>query len=219
MSKITKKSSNKITKEPVDLVFTTILIDESSSMQGLERKVIQAVDEIKKKIGGRPEVQISVHKFAKHRNKVIPFGTEGLVNSLDSMAYRPNGGTRLFGSLLEAIKESREEAALVKSQLGMATHHLFAIITDGEDTDSNHLEVSECRDEIQRLDVSATWILLDFSHDGQAGEPVGLKGIPALAGNFSEVMKSLIGDLEQVADNVMKRLPPDHGLKLLPGGK
>ena len=215
MSKVTKVQTKMVEKEPADLVFVSCLVDESSSMAGLQSKVKEAVATVLQKIGGRPEVQVSIHKFATKRDRLIAFGTASAGLTTMSINYNPNGGTRLYGSLLDAIKESRLEAKIAEDLAGLKVHHLFAIVTDGEDNQSTDDEVDCCRAEIQKIDVHATFILLDFSEAGNSGERVGLKSIAANISDFSKTMQALIVDLEKVADNVMRQLAPDQGLLLL----
>lgn len=238
MSKLAKKDADGLANKPADIAQVTVLIDRSGSMGPLKDEARQAIAHVIEEFKTKEGMTLAVRTFNDDMLTIAEFGQP--VPSL--VPYYPDGNTNLYGSLAEAIRKSKEDAALTPD---LKTHHVMVIITDGEDTcddagrdlhssafdtfDDYYRAMEEARAkggpklkqaqvELDSIGVEATFLLLDFSPNGEAGAKLKLKGVkidhnPAA---FRDAMKKVAKAIGQIADNVVRQLPPTTGLCLPP---
>jgi len=210
MTTLSKKDPTGISSKPADLAQVTVLIDKSESMSPLAHEARQAIahvlDEFKQKEG----MTIAVRTFNEQMETLAEFGEP--VPQL--IHYAPRGMTALYAATAESILKSKADAELTPD---LKTHHVLVIITDGDNTARGDA-LDEAQRQIDSIGVSATFLLLDFSDLGQAGRELGLNGIKIehnpLA--FRNAMKKVAQAIGQIADNVIRQLPPTTGLCLPP---
>lgn len=211
MSNLTKTPKEKDT--PADMAQVTLLIDKSASMDVVEREARLAIDRTMKEFADRKGMVFSIRFFDSHVNTLADFGTD-LKNT--SVYYRADGGeTYLYQSIMECIDLSEADARLTPE---IKIHHVLVIITDGHDSKHMPDEITACKRKIKDFDVKATFIMLDFSGGKAVGDAIGLQGIPFSANpkEFKEAMDKVLKAIGQVADNIIKQLPPTTGLCLPP---
>lgn len=207
-----QKSGQKLTKSPADVAQVTILVDRSGSMDPLTPDVRMAIDRTMREFLKRDGMVLAIRQFNSKLETIADFGQ---ADHNTAVHYTPCGDTALFSAILDSIEMSRKDAALTPE---LKTHHVLVIITDGEDTMSTSEQMAACTAAIKEIDVEATFIVLDFSWNGNAGMPVGLQGIrfsndPA---TFRKAIDKVCKAIGQIADNVVKQLPPDQNLCLPP---
>lgn len=214
MSKITK-SKNRAPKAPADIAQVTLLIDKSGSMRPVANEARAAIQQSIDEFAQREGMVLAIRLFDGELQTIAEFGTP---QKNTSVLYQADGSeTALYASIADVIELSEADAKLTPE---IKIHHLVVVITDGQNsTDRDPLaDLQRCQEAIKRADAHATFILLDFSGNIDAGAEIGLKGIPFShnPNEFKKAMKKVLEAIGQVADNIVKQLPPDSGLCLPP---
>lgn len=208
-----QKSSTNDPKKPADIAQVTLLIDSSNSMYPMAGAAQIAIQETIKEFATKQGMVFAIKKFDSHLSTIADFGSD-LANT--SVFYNPQGAeTNLYASIRESIEASMKDADLTPD---IKVHHVLVIVTDGEDSRMDPAEIDACKKTIEASDAKTTYIMLDFSGMPAHTNHVGLKGIPFSHGakEFRAAMAKVLKAIGQVADNVVKQLPPNNGLCLPP---
>lgn len=210
MSKLAKKDPSGLANKPADIAQVTILIDKSESMQPLRDETRQAIAHVLEEFKSKEGMTIAVRTFNDNMSTIAEFGAP--VPSI--IPYNPSGFTALYDSVAKSIRLSKEDAALTPE---LKIHHVMIIITDGENTAKSD-RLAEAQAELDAIGVQATFLLLDFSDNGNAGAHLGLKGVKIDHNPraFRDAMKKVAQAIGQIADNVVRQLPVATGLCLPP---
>ena len=241
MSKLAKKDENGLSNKPADIAQVTILVDESGSMDSLAQEarlaIATVIQEFKDKHEGMP---IAVRSFADKMRTIAEFGTD--VPTV--IPYRPDGNTALYRSVSEAIAKSKSEAKITPELKthhviviitdGHDTedkHAIAATVSHADYPDYNDWyaayekackvggpQLKAAQQSLDSIGVDATFLLLDFSPGGDAGKRLNLKGVKIDHNPkaFRDAMKKVAEAIGQIAENVVKQLPPTTGLCLPP---
>lgn len=209
--KITTTKGSAPAPKPYDVAQCTILVDSSDSMHPFAHDVQRALGRIVADAAKADGTVVAIRQFARTMTTLSDFGasTTGLV------PYYPEGRTRLFGSIGDAVEMSRRDAELTPE---LRTHHVVIVITDGYDNLSTEGEIEACRRSIAAVDVDATFVVLDFSGTGRVTDAVGLRAVPLQLNHasFKAAMDKVSAALGTIGSNIVNELPPATGLLLPP---
>lgn len=199
---------------PADIAQVSLLIDRSGSMSGLEHYVRDSIETVIGEFQKRDGAVLAVRLFNDDLQTVSEFGSLAPAH----IDYTTDGGTALYRSVAEAIQKSRDDATLTPE---LRTHHVIVVITDGHDQTYGDrvAELAEAQRQIDAIDVESTFLMVDFSDNGRAGLKLGLRGVHVQDRTpeaFKDAMNRVRSALGQIADNVVKRLPPARNLCLPP---
>lgn len=214
MSKVAKTE----VKRPADIAQVTLLIDSSGSMAALHSEASVAIKRTMEEFATRKGMVFAIRQFDSNVETIADFGAD-LANT--SVFYNPVGQeTALYRAIKSTIELSVEDAKLTPD---IKVHHVVVAITDGRnETRGGDLEgmkdAHECAAVIKKYDAKTTYILLDFSRLGNAGQAIGLKGIHFKNDpqEFKKAIDKVLEAIGQLADNVVKQLSPTAGLCLPP---
>lgn len=210
---IQKSTNNTDVKKPADIAQVTLLIDSSQSMCPVAQAAQVAIQETIKEFATKDGMVFAIKKFDEDISTIADFGTD---MSNTSVFYNPMGGvTNLYASIRKTIEASMVDADLTPD---IKVHHVVVIVTDGADSFQDPAEIAACKKAIEDSDAKTTYIMLDFSGMPAHKNHVGLKGIPFSRNSkdFRAAMAKVLKAIGQVADNVVKQLPPNSGLCLPP---
>jgi hypothetical protein len=191
-----------------DMVQVTILLDRSSSMRGtVWMAAIKALADLKVEL----DVSLlSIQYFNGSWDVAKEFDGDEVQGFM-----QPSGETNLYGALIKSIGHSRKAASCTPE---FAAHHVFVIITDGQSNTHTDEEKAQAMEEVKKMDVEATFFLLDSSPGQIAGNTLGWLSTP-----FARTPQAIIDAIgkvrttvNQLADNVSKKLSPTSGLMLPP---
>lgn len=199
---------------PADVAQITLLVDRSGSMLGLQHYVRDSIETVIGEFQKKDGAILAVRVFDDVLETVCEFGSP----VPPSIECHPRGCTDLYGSVAASILKSREDAALTPE---IKTHHVIVVVTDGMDEagGDRRAALKEAQAQIDAVDVDATFLMVDFSWSGDAGLKLGLRGVHVrdkTPESFKEAMQKVRSALGQIADNVVKRLPPASNLCLPP---
>lgn len=214
MNAVQTSNRNLSKAAPADIAQVTLLVDRSGSMSGLENYVRDSIETVIGEFQAREGAVLAVRVFDDVLETVSEFGSP----VPPSIECGPRGGTDLYGSVAKAIQQSRDDAALTPE---LRTHHVIVVVTDGHDQTfgDRRAALAEAQAQIDAVDVDSTFLMVDFSYDGRAGLKLGLRGIHVQDHTpeaFRDAMNAVRKALGQIADNVVKRLPPASNLCLPP---
>ncbi len=131
-------------------VFNLIILDESGSMSGLEKRTISGCNEVIQvarngALDNRGELRslVSVYAFSSgcHRSRYILKNEDATtVREIVAGDYRPNGGTPLLDAVGSTLSELKTVSATHEDATGIIT-----IITDGMENSSTHYRLDDVR--------------------------------------------------------------------------
>jgi hypothetical protein len=200
-------------KAPAELVQVTLLFDETGSMRRVEGAAQRSIDMVLADCRSKTGTVLAVRCFNDSLRTVCEFGEDADIQ----VNYFPNSThTPLYGSIAESIEMSIRDADLTPE---IKTHHMFVIVTDGKSEGEDDATLARARALMNRIDVNSTFILLDYSKLGNAGAKLGIESIrmTQTEANILEGCRRVIETVNQVSENVVRQLPPDTDLPLLPG--
>ncbi len=198
--------STETAKAP-DLVQTTVLVDRSGSMAGVWEAAKKALAELEKSVDCS---LFSIQYFNDTWDLAKDFD-----GNLDQASFNISGGTNLYGALLKSIEHSRAASALTPEY---KPHHVFVIITDGQSNEHSPEEYEQAMAEIKKMDIDATFFMLDSSPRQLAGAKLGwvstaFKNTPA---SIREAIEKVKLTVDKISDNVAKKISPTSNLCLPP---
>lgn len=192
---------------PPDMVQVTLLVDNSGSMIGVWEGAKKALVQLQKEVDC---ALIAIQSFNDKWECRKDFDSPATVD-----LGNPEGNTNLYGAILRAITHSREAAALTPE---FRPHHVFVVITDGESNAHTQEEYRNCQEAMQAIDVEATFFLLDSSSGQQASKQLGWTSTPFqnTPKSIADAIKKVQLTVNQIGDNVAKKLKPTANLLLPP---
>lgn len=205
MNKIVKSTTQAVVP---DMVQMTILLDRSGSMAGtVWMAALRALADLKAEVDCS---LLSIQYFNEDHAVAKTF------DGPDMASFgNPDGQTNLYGAILKSIDYSRAAAALTPEFMA---HHVFVIITDGASNAHSDEEFNRCQEEVKKMDVDATFFLLDSSAGQVAGQALGWLSTPF--GRTPQAILDAIGKVRttvnQLNNNVANKLPPTANLLLPP---
>ena len=208
MGKLTKTQNQPSQVTPPDIVQMTILLDRSGSMDTVWSTAVGGLIKLRQDL---PCELLSVQTFNDYWEMIKDFDQP----DEDTSSLRPVGNTNLYGAILAAIEHSRQAASFTPE---FKAHHAFVIITDGESNAHSPDEFERCKKEIKKMDIDATFFLLDSSPYQTAGEELGWAStqFANTPKSITDAIKKVQQTLSQISDNVANKLPPTTNLALPP---
>jgi len=163
-----------------------ILLDESGSMESMGPEPVQAMNAFIADHKGS-DSHLSLYTFASSVRKIIE---RKLISTIPEYKdYRPNGMTKLFDCIKEAIESHKD----VKNVI-------LVIITDGDDTASQNCRAAQAKTLIKEQETNRGWQVVFIGANADAftaADSLGIAGASTTpfaqkrAGDLSVVMRNL----------------------------
>lgn len=151
-----------------------VLVDESGSMAGCSKETVQGHGDFLRTLQETPaDVRVSLTLFdSAHR---VAYEGEYLANAQgldgDKARYNPasGGGTALFDAFGDAVDRHAKRAA-------EAGRVIMAIITDGEDNESQRLRKEDVRRIVKEKEATGKWQFIWLGPTGsRTAAEIGIK--------------------------------------------
>lgn len=136
------------------MVYVKLVLDRSGSMGGMQTPVIKAVEKFVDALSREAiDQQVALMLFDHHlelRRDFTPLGSFKPVTEED---YRPDGDTRLYDAVAEAI-------AHMEPKVDPENRGAVAIVTDGQDTSSKNYDSRALRAIMDAKRETGRWMFV-----------------------------------------------------------
>jgi uncharacterized protein with von Willebrand factor type A (vWA) domain len=157
------------------LHFVSVVLDESGSMEWQASATRKGVNTFFAQLREVPaNLRVSLLKFNEFPTRVFTNAFLGAVRDVTEEDYAPGGGTRLYDSILDAVRD-------LEPKVDPEAKATVVIVTDGADT-SSVTSLEGVREVIARKQETGRWTFLFFGPDEEIGKGMGIDKTFALDG-------------------------------------
>lgn len=180
-----------------------LVLDESSSIDGLQDQTIQNLNDFfdsQRKVAG--EAFVTVVKFCSSVSLAVDASPIGRLEKFSHYNYSPNGSTALLDAVGMSIVNTNTRFAEMDNTR-RPSKVIFVILTDGEENCSRRFTRSEIKTMIQDQETNFGWDFLYLGANQNAfsvGETMGIK--PGKALSWSQTQTGMSGMFEAVSRSV-----------------
>ena len=157
MAKILKKKTTKKSKKVVNAqTYIALVIDRSGSMGGLEKSVVDGINEqikvIRKNANKGGDTFLSYIQFDDIIETVYDKVPAKKLEELTRAQYTPRGSTSLRDAILSAIQNLKETVKETDN-----TAYLVIVVTDGYENSSKLISTEALAQQIKTLEATGKW--------------------------------------------------------------
>lgn len=123
-----------------DVTLLSVILDQSSSMSGLQNDVIDAFNEMTRALAdskAADSILMSVWKFDNDSSLLFSYTPIDQVKDLTSNDYQPNGATALYDATMDGFTGIVAYGQDLRNN-GIRTRSIVVVISDGGDNVSSH---------------------------------------------------------------------------------